>query len=290
MAYQLKLDENGAATVQDDGRVIYIDDTDGKEVPVDVNQLYVKINNLNSESAQRRRRLNDLEQRYSGLEGIEDIGEFVTRAQDAFDKLEELEARSAGGGSADELEAAKKRLQESFEAKMSAVEKKLQGEISSRDELLKKKDGDIYRLMVASEFSKSEFFAGDKAQTFLSPEMAEKIWGDRFKVEEYNGSLRTVGYDAAGNQILSRENPGEPAGFKEAIGAIIDSDPAKAKYMRSAGGGTGSAGNGESGSMKSNDVGVLIARYSKAREMKNSDEMFAIKRQLAAIGHPNAVL
>lgn len=291
MAYKIKVDENGAATVQEDGRVVYVDDTDGKEVPVDVNQLYIKINNLNSESAQRRRRINELEQQYAVLDGIEDVGEFVSQAQEALDKIAQLEASGGSGDPPDaDLEAAKKRIQESYDAKIAALEKKAESEKTTLAEQLKAKDSAIYRLTVATEFAKSEFFAGDSPQTFLTPDMAEKIWGDRFKVEEHNGNYRVVGYDAAGNQILSRENPGEPAGFQEAIGAIIDGDPQKTKYMRAADSGTGSPGNGDPGSAKSNDIGVLKSRYQKAVLDKNTDLMFAIKRQLADLGHPNVVL
>lgn len=287
MAYKLAVDDQGAAKVQEDGRVIYIDDTDNREVSVDVNQMFTKISNLNSESANRRRRVNELEQKYSALDGIENVDEYLTKAKDALEKIEELEAGGSGQNN-EELEAAKQRLKDSYEAKLSSVNQVHDTRVQQLESSLAEKDAGIHRLMVSTEFTKSEFFAGEKPQTFLTPEMAEKIWGGHFKVEEQNGMYRTVGYDSRGNQLLSRENPGEPAGFQEAIGMIIDSDPNKARYMKAGKSGTGAQGNTDS--TDTNDVGVLKVQYKKAQEEGRVDVCLAIKRQLNAIGHPNAVL
>lgn len=281
MALKLKIDENGAVSQSEDGHPIYIDDTDGKEIPVNVDQLFTKINNLNTESKDRRLKVKDLSDRLAPLEGIEDIGAFVTTAREAIEKVE-----TAG---MDEGKL-KEKFKESYEGKIALIEESKNKEIGELSNKLEAKDSVIRRLLISSEFAKSGFFAGDDAQTFLTPVMAEKIWGENFKVEEIaDGDYRAVGYDLNGQQILSRENPGEPAGFKEAIASLVDSHPDKARFMRGGKPGSGSQGN-TSPAGTSSDVGVLVNQYKKARETGDTSTCLAIKRRLAEIGHPNAVL
>jgi hypothetical protein len=49
MALKLKKDEHGTAVLKED-KPIYIDDTDNKEIEVDVPKLFSKVSELNGES------------------------------------------------------------------------------------------------------------------------------------------------------------------------------------------------------------------------------------------------
>jgi len=226
---KLKLDENGNAVVQD-GKPVYVHE-DGKEVPFDAPAAMAKIQELNEEAKKHRlraRELNEKLQMFLDAVGDEtDPGEWLEKAVKAIETVQNLDQKKLVD--AGQVEALKKNLSEAYEKKLAEMQ-----------EVVKAKENQIYRLTISSAFASSPFIA---EKTTLPPDIAETYFGRHFKVEEgENGEVRIVGY-INGNPILSREKPGEPAPFEEAIQVIVENYPMKDRILRGTPGGSGGSGN-----------------------------------------------
>lgn len=95
---------------------------------------------------------------------------------------------------------------------------------------------------IAREFSRSKFIAD---RTSIPADMLEARFGASFRL---NGG-EVVAYDAAGNMVFSRKNPGNPAGFDEALEMLIAAHPHRDRILvggapAGAGGGGGTGGGG----------------------------------------------
>lgn len=91
--------------------------------------------------------------------------------------------------------------------------------------------------VIGSAFAGSRYVA---ERMTVHPDMARASFGGAFTVE--NG--RVVAKDASGGTIYSRANPGEPAGFDEALEALVDAYPHKQQITKAAIGGAGGFGFG----------------------------------------------
>lgn len=230
MALKLKLDEAGNA-VLNDGKPVYIDEADGRELSFDASQMYHKINELGAENRRHREKAKELETRLAafGDADPEDIESFLNTLEELGgpDGIAELK----GKGKVD-IEAIKKSITEAYEGKLSEKEK-----------ILSEKDSKIFKLMVSSQFGTSKF-ASEKL--ILPPDIAEATFGKHFKIEDD----QVVAY-LGDSKIFSRERPGEAASFDEALQAIVDSYPMKDRILRVPGGGSGATGGaGSSGGGK----------------------------------------
>ena len=224
MVLSLKKDEEGNPVFQDEMPVYVYED--GKEVPVDVPGLMAKIPELNEESKNHRLRAQEAEKAIEALKAVageEDPQEWLKQAAKATKTLEALEGKHKG-----ELDALKASMTEGWEKKLA-----------DKDKALKAKDGQIYKLMVSSQFAKSPYIL---EKTVLPPDMAEAYFGKHFKIEEKDGDLRVIGY-TGDNPVFSRERPGEVADFEEAVAAIIGEYPMKDRILKESPGGSGSKGN-----------------------------------------------
>ena len=215
MAMKLKLNEEGAAIVQD-GKPVYVYE-DGKEVTVDAEQLFAKITELNNESKGHRLRAKEFEDKVAKI-GDLNIDELIklnseVTALGGLDKVRQ--------GTKINIDEVKAEIQKAYEAKLSEKEK----ELSS-------KDAHIYKLEVSNRFKSSPFI---NEKLILPPDIAEATFGGNFKIEDG----QVVAY-LGGNKIYSRERPGEPASFDEAVQAIVDSYPMKDRILK----GTGASGSG----------------------------------------------
>lgn len=225
MALKLKMDSEGHAVLKE-GKPVYIDDTDDKELVFDPESLMSKISTLNSESKTHRLKAKELEDRLAlfGDAEPEDVEAFLETLED-LGGPEGIEALKKKG--AVDVEAIKKQIVEAYE-----------GKLSEKDKALLEKDGTIYKLMVSSQFGTSKF-ASEKL--ILPPDIAEATFGKHFKIEDG----KVVAY-LGEDKILSRENPGEPANFDEALSVIVDKYPMKDRILK---------GTQASGSGKQNDAG-----------------------------------
>ena len=271
----LKLDEQGVVVLQD-GKPVFSDN--GKDIVVDVPSLFTKITDLNNESAGRRRELSTMKEKFSALNDVEDVNDFIKNATTAIETVKNMDdVKRLDAAKVEEFKAETKKA---YEDKVEAQNKIWTEKVSGLEGAVNSKQDVIYDLMVKSQFASSPFFSGEDKSTNLIPEIAESYFGKHFKVEENdNGKLIVAGYKSDGTRIFSRSNPGEPAGFDESLADIIGEYPHRDAIMR--GGHGGSGGNGNSGS-SGDKVSDLQKQYTAAMKDKNVSLAMVIKRKIQA--------
>lgn len=268
-----KLDENGNVVLQD-GKVVYLDDNE-KDVVLDVDGLYKKIQVVNGESATRKQKIRDFETKFKPFEGIEDLDAWMGDAKKALETVQNLEDKKLVD--ADKIDDLKRQIKEAYDDKMKEQEVVRLKEADEFKGVISDKDDVIYNLLVSSQFSRSPFFSGEEPKTVLLPDIAESYFGKHFKVEEgETGELIVAGYIGE-DRIPSRNNPGEPANFEESIAEIIDKYPMKDRILRAGSSGTGSHGNRDNGD---NDIVSLKKRYQDAKAMGNIGLAISLKNEL----------
>jgi hypothetical protein len=226
---KLKLDADGHVVVQD-GKPVYVDDADNKEVAYDANQTVATITRLNGEAKTNRERAEKAETSLKGFEGIDDPAA-AKKALQTVKNLDDKKLVDAG-----EVEKVKAEA-------IKAVEEKYAPIVKERDTLSSQLDGHV----VGSAFSGSKFIASKfAAEGPAGVEIARALFGARFKVE----GGKAVGFDAQGNKLYSRAKPGELADAEEAIEMMVDAYPHKASILKGdvkPGGGSGGNGGGGGG-------------------------------------------
>jgi hypothetical protein len=270
---KLKVDDKGNAVLAE-GKPVYVAE-DGKEIEVDVPQLFGKITELNSENKKRREHAEGLEGRLKLFDGIEDLPKWKTEAEKAFETVKNLSDKELVD--AKKVDEIKKEMRIAFEKEKENLTASMVDKEKGYVDQLKTKDATIYNLMVSSKFAQSPFFSGDKPKTLLPPEIAETYFGKHFKVEQVKGGqLRVVGY-LSDNQIYSRKNPGELADFDEALETIVEAYPLKDRIMKASGGGSGASGGSGGGGGQGSPQDEL-AKLQKAHEeaTKRGDAKSAI--------------
>ena len=220
---KLKLDENGNVVLQD-GKPVYVD-TDGKEIAVDVPAMRSKITALNDESKTHRLKAKDASEKLA-LFGEMDA-EAAKKALSTVANLDDKKLIDAG-----EAEKVKAAVTEAYEAKLTEAQKNLDGETAK-----------VFNLMVGGAFKGSKFVS-DKL--IVPGDMVQAVFGKHFKVEDG----KVTAYDSTGNRVLSREKPGESAGFDEALEYLVSDYPQKDAILK--GGPSGSGGGGGGGKAPSN--------------------------------------
>lgn len=216
---KLKLDENGHAVVQD-GKPVYIHD-DGKEVAFDAVGTVATISRLNGEAKSHRERAENAEKSLKIFEGITD----AEAAKKALETVKNLDAKKlVDAGEVEKVKA---------EA-IKAVEEKYAPVLAERDKL----HASLVAEKVGGNFARSKLIAEKLA---IPADLVQARFGDAFKVEEGN----VIGYDKSGNKLFSRSNPGEIAGFDEALEILIEQYPYRDQILKSSGAsGGGAQGNG----------------------------------------------
>jgi len=235
MALKLKLDADGHVVVQD-GKPVYTDDVDGKDLAFDAEQMRSKISELNTESKTHR---------LSAKEKQELLDKFGDSKPEEFAAiratLEELGGmdgvKKLKEKSGLDVEAIKKSITDAYESKLADANKT--GEA---------KDATIRQLLVGSGFATAEVLKGTIFKD--TRDVAESYFGKHFRVE--NG--KPVAYIGE-NMLLSRERPGDPADVNEALSILIDQHPQRDSFKLAAGGGSGaqqSQGRGGAGAVNPN--------------------------------------
>jgi hypothetical protein len=244
MALKLKLE--GGHAVLSEGRPVYIDDTDGKELAFDADQMHKKIAELNTEAKNHRLKAKELEETLAkfGDASPEEIEAFMDTMEELGgpDGIAELKKK----GSVD-VESLKKSMAEAYDAKNKSVIEAYETKLADATTTLSKKDQHIYKLMVSGQFGVSKFV---NEKLLLPPDIAEATFGRHFKIED-DAVVAYLGE----NKILSRERPGENASFDEAIAVIVENYPMKDRILK----GTNASGTGTGGN-KSGDFGSIKTR------------------------------
>lgn len=228
-----KVDEESGALVVDDEtkNPVWVGE-DGKEIPFDADRSLKKINELNTESAGRRKALQDAQGKLKLLEGIDNPEEYLSHAREALEKVKSLdESKLIDAGKVEELKA---QIRDAYEGKLKEVDKARQ----EAEHRLSERESQISKYMIGREISASEFL---KEQTVWTDDVFQARYEDHFKEED--GRI-VPHWPDTGEPIYSDTRPGEVATVDEAIAKIINKRPDKDKILRSVGAtGVGTEGN-----------------------------------------------
>lgn len=224
---KLKLDEAGHVVVAD-GKPVYVHD-DGKEIPFDAPQAVAKIGQLNGEAKKHRETAESLATKMKDFEGLDSAA--ARKALETVSALDQKKLIDAG-----EVEKVRSEISKVYETRLSEAEaKRLAVEQALTNE------------MIGGNFARSKFTADKLA---IPSDLVQARFGNNFKIE--NGKV--VATDPLGNKIYSRSNPGDLAGFDEALEILVENYPHKDSILKGSGAqGSGSQG-GKSGSGNSKQM------------------------------------
>lgn len=220
---KLKLDENGKVVVID-GKPVYVHD-DGKEIPFDAPQATQKIAQLNAEAKQHRLAKEEAETKLKTFEGIDDPAAAI-KALATVKNYEDKKLIDAG--EAEKVKAEAIKVYEGKVAEANAKAEKLQGQLHAE--------------LIGGSFARSKFVAEKLA---IPVDVAQAFFGKHFSIDE-NGKM--LAKDSNGNEIFSRVQAGERAGFEEALETLVNAYPNRDQILKgsqSSGGGANPSGAGQ---------------------------------------------
>lgn len=221
---KLKLDANGNVVVQD-GKPVYTKE-DGSDIAFDVVGTTSTIARLNAEARTHREGKEAAEGKLKLFEGIEDPAAAKT-ALETLSKLDQKKLIDAG-----EVDRVKAEISKAFETKLT--------EATTRGQALEQQ---LYAEKIGGAFARSPLIVGEKAKLAIPPDMVEARFGKAFTLEDG----RIVAKDANGNKLYSAANPGELAGFDEALGMLVDGYAYKDQILKGSGASGGGAGSSSQG-------------------------------------------
>lgn len=231
---KLKLDENGNVVVVD-GKPVYVHE-DGKELPFDAVQALGKITELNREAKGHRERAEAAESKAKVFDGIED----AEAAKKAMDIVKNLDAKKLiDAGEVDRMR------QEAIKAVTDQYEVKLQTLTKERNTA----NSALSNELIGGAFARSPLIVGDKAKLAVPADLVQAKFGSAFKVD----GGKVVAYNGQ-EPIYSRANPGELAGFDEALEILVERYPHRDSILKGSGaqGGGAQGGGGSSGAKSLN--------------------------------------
>ena len=219
---KLKIDANGHAVLQD-GKPVYVKD-DGAEVVFDVLGTTQTIARLNAEAKSHRERAEAAEGRLKGFDGIED----PKKALEALATVANLDAKKLVDSG--EIEKVKTEIGKAFQAQLDSANARAQ-----------QVEAQLYAEMVGGAFARSKFVADKLA---VPADMVQAMFGGAYAIEDG----KAVAKDKNGNKLYSASNPGELAGFDEALEMLVNSYAGKEHILKgtsaSGGGAQGASGSG----------------------------------------------
>jgi hypothetical protein len=279
--WSLKMDGEHAVLVE--GKPVYVD-KDGKDVPVDVPAMYQKIITLGKESKTHREATEGLQTKYKTVdtlfEGVEDLPAWKRQADEALKTVANFNEKD--WLKAEKVESMKRQMAEAHEEAKRSLTKSFEQEKEALNGLIGKSRNQIHKLVISNKFALHPLWSGADPKSTLRPEIAEAYFGRHFKVEEdeKTGELVERGYYSNGDMVYSRQKPGEPADFFEAMSEIFDQYPGKESLLRSSGGGSGSKGGGAPPKELGSELEKTQAAYDKAMAERRTTDAIALKRKL----------
>lgn len=278
MSWKLKLDEDKKPIIND-GKIMYID-PEGKEIGLDPVGMYTKIIDLGKENQKHRHKAKEYKDKLSLFEGIDDIEQWKKDAEAAIKTVKNFNDKEYL--KADKVDKLKAEITSAYEEKIKQL-----GDIYANNEADLKKQIDtkadqIRRLLISKHFAMSSYFSGgDKSKTILPANIAEDHFGRHFKIEEGSDGLPVVrAFYSSGESVLSRQNPGDPADFDEAIGLIIDKYPGKESILRSNTSGGSGATSGTGNTSGTNQLEKIRKDWAEALEKGQTQQAIALKNKL----------
>lgn len=225
-----KLNADGTIAMDADKKQPIFVSADGRESAFDVDSTVATIGRLNGEAKNNRERAEQAEIKLKAFDGIEDgaaalvaletvknikAGDLTTAAK--VQEIKDAAAKSAQEAVANATRAAQEK------------EKQLTDQLAQRT-------SELNTHIIGGSFASSTFI---KDKLAIPADMAQKFFGDRFKVEA--GKLVPLGAD--GNPIFSATNHGNHADFEEAIQVMVGQYAHKDSILK----GSGASGGGATG-------------------------------------------
>ncbi len=167
-----------------------------------------EISGLTSALNKERDARSKLEKQIRKFDGLEDPAEAL-KAIETVKNLDQKKLIDAG-----EVDKVKAEVQKVYE-----------GKLAEKENLLKEKDSILQKELVGGRFARSKFIQDKLA---IPPDLVEARFGSSFKIEDG----KVVAYDQHGNQLYSKDRPGELAEFDEALGTLVDQYPYKDTILR----------------------------------------------------------
>lgn len=280
--WTLKVDDDGHVVVQD-GKPVFTD-KDGKDIPVDVSQMYTKILDLGKESKKYREAaeaaVSERKSALSLFEGVEDLKEWKTKADEAMEAVKNFNEKD--WLKADKVDSMKRQMKEAHEDEKRQLAASFDKEKTSLASAITKQKSQIHKLVISNKFATHPLWSGEDPKTTLRPEIAEAYFGKHFKVEEdeKTGELVERAYFSNGDLVYSRKRAGEPADFFEAMEEIFDQYPGKESLLRAKSGGSGSTGGEGDKNRPGTVLEKLKSQYLEAEKSKNAVLMTSLKNQI----------
>ena len=238
------------AEVNEQGLPIYVHD-DGKEVPFDAPQTIAKIGQLNAEAKGHREAKEQAEASLKAFEGL-DAG----KAKQALQTVQNLDAKKlVDAGEVDKVKA------EITEALKQTYEPQLKQLTQERDQVQLQ----LHQELIGGGFARSKYIQNNIA---VPVDMIQATFGHNFKIEDG----KVVGYDANGQKLYSRTQPGELAGMDEALETLVGGYPHKALIIK---GNASTGGNfgGTGGQMQGpKSLGECTTQEQKIAYLKQQGE------------------
>lgn len=242
------IDVNGTtyAEVQD-GKPVYEAD-DGKLVAFDAAHTNATIKRLNAEAKTHREAKEAAEAKLQAFAGIDD----PDRARKAMETLRNLDDKKLID--AGEVEKVRRDAEERYNQKYAAEYEPVKAE---RDNLRSQ----LHAERLSTAFGRSKYIAEKLA---VPVDIVQARFGAHFTVGD-DGKIHAKGAD--GNPIYSRPNPGEEAGFDEALEHLVEAYPYRDSILK----GSGASGGGAGGS-RSGDGGKRTITRSQFASMSPADQ------------------
>jgi hypothetical protein len=222
---QIKTTEDGLPFVIDDSK-------EGAEpYGLDGIGLMAKIPSLQKEAKEKRIELKQAKEKLESFEELDiDVENFNSWRDDAKKALETVKnLDSSKLIEADKVEELKNQVRQELTDERARIEKQYKQQLKEKEESLSSATSQINELVVGNKFLSSSFI---NENLILTPKMARKVFGDKFKVETHDNQAIAVGYDENNEPIMSRSNIGKYADFDEALKHLIDSDPDRDTYIK----------------------------------------------------------
>jgi uncharacterized coiled-coil protein SlyX len=199
-------------------------DENGQDVEFDdakLDGLFSALAKANREAAERKRKLREMEDRFSGLNDVEDVPAWVAEAKNALET-----ARSVKD----------KKLMDAGETEkvIARLKADLNKQLAEKETELSRIKTQFERGQIAQAFAASNVLK----KTILPPDIAEAHFGRNFKVEDG----RIVG--KVGDDTIYTPGTVDPADFDTALEVIINKYPMKDSIMRGSSPGSGTPPNG----------------------------------------------
>ncbi len=223
MPMKYKLTENGNVVVDEKTKLPIMIKEDGEEISIDAIHLYNSATDHAEESKKRKGRIKELS------DVIETIPKSVLEdpaaaAQAMIDivNLKDVDLKNKG-----ELDRLKTEMEDAWKGKLEIQKGEFDKALFGKDQEIGKAKKGLFDSMVATQFHQSPLFAGEDRTTTMSSNVAVKVFGENFKVEETDdGRNVVVGY-IDGKPVYSTERPGEIATFSEAIPRVVEASGEK---------------------------------------------------------------